>query len=127
MARNRTASNILELKGAFRKNPNRARKNEPKVDTANVNKRPPAKLTADQKKTWRELIKAIPAGVLSNSDRIQVEIVACLLAEFRDRKGQIPTDRITRLTTEMGKLGLNPSGRASLVVADNPKANKFDD
>lgn len=124
MARPRTPSKVLELKGAFKRNPNRARESEPEVETQNVDTRAPRRLDKEQKKVWRELIKAIPAGVLSASDLIQVEIVTCLLAEFRLMNGKVPTERITRLTSEMGKLGLNPSARAGLKV-EKPKTNKF--
>lgn len=126
MARPRTPTKVLELRGAFKKDPQRKRPNEPEVDTKTVNKKPPSRLTADQKKTWREIVKVIPAGVLSTADLVQVEIVVCLLTEFRQAGGAMSTSRIGRLTSEMGKLGLNPSARASLTV-EKPKGNKFND
>jgi hypothetical protein len=64
--------------------------------------------------------------VLTDADAIHVEIVVCLLAEFREVAGKLDTTRITRLTSEMGKLGLNPSGRASLTV-EKPSTNKYAD
>jgi hypothetical protein len=64
--------------------------------------------------------------VLTGADPIVVEIVACLLAEFRRGPDDMPTPRITRLTSEMGKIGLTPSSRASLTVAQ-PTGNEFDE
>ncbi|HEY7821935.1 MAG TPA: hypothetical protein VIG24_03835, partial [Acidimicrobiia bacterium] len=91
-------------------------------------KAPPRYLTKDQKACWKEILKLAPEGVLTAADAIAVEIVACLLAEYRDDPILMPAARITRLTTEMKTLGLNPSGRASLVVPkpDTP-ADDFED
>jgi phage terminase small subunit len=125
MARPRTPTNILDLKGAFKTHPERKRKSEPKGN-GDFNTAPPKHLNLKQKKTWKEVIALVPAGVLTGSDLIHVEIVACLLAEFRELKGMLETSRITRLTSEMGKIGLNPSARASLSV-DTPKTNKYAD
>ena len=125
MARPRTPTNIIDLKGAFKVNPERKRPAEP-APNAPFDLKPPAYLLACQKKTWREVVKRVPAGVLGDADRMHVEIVACLLADFRSLQGAMDTTRIGRLTQEMGKLGLNPSARASLVV-DKPKANKYAD
>lgn len=124
MGKPRTATNILESKGAFKKNPNRKRPNEPKV-TNPFPTSAPEQLSDEQVACWNEIVSIAPAGVLTGADTIIVEIGACLLAEFREKQGAIDTARITRLTTELGKLGLTPSSRAGLTV-DKPKGNEFD-
>lgn len=126
MARPKTASSILDARGAFRKNPQRRRPNEPKV-TAQLRRTPPKYLTKEQKTCWKEVTKLAPAGVLTAADAIAVEVVACLLAEFRANPVGMPASRITRLTTEMKTLGLNPSGRAGLTVPSPPSDDEFDD
>lgn len=127
MARPRTATNILEMKGAFKHDPQRRRPDEPKVSAA-IRKTPPRNLTKEQKACWKEILKLAPEGVLTAADAISVEIVACLLAEYRHDPLLMPASRITRLTTEMKTLGLNPSGRASLVVPNPSRpADDFDD
>lgn len=123
--RPRTPTNVLDAKGAFKKNPQRKRDNEPTVDSP-FPRKPPARLNENQKEAWTEVVNLVPDGVLTAADVLHVEIVACLLSQFWESEGYMPTDRITRLTSEMGKLGLNPSARASLVVA-KPKTNDFDD
>ena len=123
MGRPKTPTNVLELRGAFKKDPQRKRDLEPEGNSS-FSKEPPKHLSASQKKIWKEIILLIPAGVLTGSDLIHVEIVTCLLTEFRESNGSIDTARITRLTSEMGKLGLNPSARAGLSV-DKPKTNKY--
>ena len=125
MARPRTATNILEARGAFKRHPERKRKSEPKVDSAFPTK-PPAYLDADERKCWREVVRIAPAGVLTGADTVTVEVVARLLAEFRDDSRGMQVARITRLTSEMGKIGLSPSARASLSV-HKPEENEFDD
>lgn len=125
MARPRTPTKILELKGAFKTHPERKRKTEPEPN-GKFSPRVPGYLTGAQKKTWREIVKLVPAGVLADADKIHVEVVACLLAEFRLAPDEMETARLGRMTQEMGKLGLNPSARASLVV-EKPKSNKYAD
>ena len=116
---------LHELSGAFKHNPDRARPNEPDV-ALDFDKSPPAHLNAHQQRIWREVVGIIPGGVFSSSDVIHVEMVCVLLAEFREDSGGMQTARIGRLSTEMGKLGLNPSDRAGLTV-DKSKANKYAD
>ena len=123
MARPKTATKILELRGAFKANPQRKPESEP-VPNAPFDVSPPKHLTAFQRKTWREIVKRVPAGVLHDADIFQVEMAACLLAEFRESQGGIDTARITRLEAVLGKLGLNPSARAGMSI-EKPKKNKY--
>lgn len=117
MARPRTATVLLDARGSFKNHSERgkARAKEPKVKEP-MPKNPPKHLTDEQKAAWREVVKCVPAGVLTAADAIIVEIVACLLQEWREQQGKMPTHRITRLTSEMAKIGLSPSARASLSV-----------
>ena len=62
-------------------------------------------------------MKSAPAGVLMNSDKILLDMAACLLAEYqRDPDGMV-TSRIARLETQLGKFGLSPSDRARIGVS----------
>ncbi len=80
MARNRTPSNILELRGAFDKNPQR-RREEPKVE--NELGPPPDHFDDDRKAAWAEVADMAPEGVLTKSDRLAVEMLADLLVRYR--------------------------------------------
>ena len=115
MSRPRTATAILEASGAFKNHPERKRQNEPKP-AAGFPGTPPEHLTEEQKTAWQQIVEITPPGVLANSDQLIVEIAACLLAEYRANPGEMVTARITRLTCELGKLGLSPSDRAGLEV-----------
>ncbi|MCU7916561.1 MAG: P27 family phage terminase small subunit [Candidatus Thiodiazotropha sp. (ex Gloverina cf. vestifex)] len=123
MARPRTPTKVLELKGSFKKDPQRKRESEPSV-SHDFDKSAPDHLNEVETGCWDELVKQIPAGVLSASDLTSLEIAAKLLAEWREDSKGMATARIARLTNEMGKFGLNPSARASLTV-EKPKENPF--
>lgn len=125
MARPKTPSNILDARGAFKKNPKRARPNEPEVK-GKLQDDPPLHLDTHQKSCWLEIKRTVPAGVLTSSDALILEVVAVMLAEFRLGYLKMSDGRINRMTTLMGRLGLDPSGRASLVV-EKPKDNPFDE
>ena len=125
MSKPRTATAILEARGAFKNHPERKRQQEPKP-AAEFPEIPPEHLTNEQKATWQQIVDIVPARVLANSDILIVEIAACLLAEYRANPNEMVTARITRLTCELGKLGLSPSDRAGLEVY-KPEYNDFDE
>lgn len=122
MARPKTATSLLEARGAFLLHPERKRAGEPVV-TAPFRPEPPDHLKPDQAACWREVVGMVPAGVLTGADHIIVEIVCCLLTQFRRDPDEFLASRLTRLTSEMSKIGLSPSARAGLVVAPAVPAN----
>lgn len=83
MGRPRTPTAVLEAKGAFRKDPQRAatRKNEPKPDGVIGN--PPDYFDETHKEIWWELIGEAPKGVLTKADRKQLELTVRLTAKMR--------------------------------------------
>lgn len=125
MARPRTASSILDARGAFKKHPERKRESEPEVHEP-LPEDPPDYMTEDQAECWRHLKSIAPAGVLTAADAGALEMTACLYAEFRRGPDDMPTARLTRLSSELHKLGMNPSGRAGLTVPKQ-KAGELDD
>ena len=123
MGRQRTATSLLEARGAFKANPNRARPNEPEVKDP-INTTPPKHLGEQEIACWHEVISLVPDGVLKSSDYVSVELIAVLLADFRLNKAETKSANINRLAQEITKIGMNPSGRAALSV-DKPKENQF--
>ena len=123
MARPKKPSNILKLKGAFKKNPNRENTDEPEVAAAFPSK-PPCHLNKDEIEVWNEIVSIAPAGVLTGADVITVEMIACLLVEYRRDREEFPPAKLTRLSGELKSIGLNPSGRAGLHVVKKP-VNEF--
>jgi len=120
-----TASAILELKGAYKTNPERRRLKEP--DPAGVfDKKPPKGLEKDEVAAWKEVVSQVPHLVLTGSDRNLVEVAAVLWAQFRREKHDMAIARLNRLVSIFGLLGMTPSDRTKLQV-DKPKTNEFED
>ena len=63
MGRPKTANNILD---AFKKNPNRARPNEPKPESG-FRKTAPGHLTDLEQACWEEIVEQAPVGVLTSA------------------------------------------------------------
>lgn len=125
MARPRTPTKVLELKGAFKKNPQRKRKSEPRVNTP-VGE-PPKSLKKDELACWNEVVALSPPGVITSADRIAVEIAARLLAEFRKNFEEMPAARLMRLEALLGKFGMTPSDRAKIAAPGDDERNPFEE
>jgi len=125
MPRNRKPSKLLELTGAYKKNPQRQRQD---AEPAGELQGPPPHLTDKVLDCWHELAQAAPPGVITESDRFGLEIAACLLAEFRQAPADITAARLSRLESILSKFGMAPADR-SRVIAHNPqsKGNAFSD
>ncbi len=127
MPKPRTPTAILELRGAFKKDPQRRRNNEP-AGAGDIGE-PPHTLTQEECDAWAEVSDITPVGVLTGSDRIHMEIVSQLLAWQREVGiRDFPAQAARRLDTALGKLGMNPSDRTRLEVpakaqSDSPFAD----
>lgn len=87
---------------------------------------PPAHLTPEQGNAWHEIVRLCPAGVLTNADRVTVEILACLLVEARTNP-LFSVRRLALLLTLLGKCGLTPADRAKIDLPESTKRNPFTD
>lgn len=125
MPRPRKPSKILELTGAFAKNPQRraARAGEPVV-TAPLGP-PPARLTDPLViEAWRELAAA--GSWFTAADRPLVESTAHMLANAWRVKWAMAAPEFSALHRAYGYLGLTPSDRSKVKVPEAPKpANRF--
>lgn len=124
MPRHRKPTNVLELSGAFRKDPNRARPNEP-ISGTPFPSSPPRRLKRREQQAWKEIIRACAAGVLRGRDALWVENAARLQAEWWDIGRDMAPAKITQLRYYLGALGLSPSDSAKLSV-ERGKTNPFD-
>ena len=115
MSRPRTATALLEARGAFRKDPQRKREAEPVPSNA-LRDSPPDHLTEAQRAAWNRIVSIAPPGVLWNSDEIMIELASCLLAEFTEDPVAMQTSRIARLERQLAKFGLSPADRAGLEI-----------
>ena len=127
MARPRKATNVLQLNGAFAKNPSRGRDREdepsPKAGIGPC----PSKLKPDEVEAWDYLVSIMPNGVLGDCDRAHLEVAARLFAYSR----RVPVEEwlaanISRLDAMLGKMGLNPADRSKVKAAPSKPKNAFE-
>lgn len=151
MARPRKPTSVLELSGAFKKDPQRKRANEPKELRALGD--PPDRLPAEAIPFWNELIAIAPRGVLTIADRWAVELAATLMAKAtRDcpsveqvvellKYDELLTDDLKKLLHRqaisaaelatlrslLAALGMTPADRSKLSVPTEKPKNPFAD
>lgn len=125
MGRNRTPTNVLDARGAFKKNPNRRPIDEPPADDAGPVGDPPEYFNDRQRATWSEIVATCHAGVLCGADRIAVEMAAVLLDQFRADPVEFKAAKIVRLDSLLARFGMTPSDRTKVKVPTKPKANAF--
>jgi hypothetical protein len=125
MGRPRTPTNVLDARGAFRKNPARgkARENEPVADDGAGY--PPAHFTAEQVSAWSELTENAHAGTLSSADRFAVEMASVLLASFRADPAEFSAAKYQRLQSLLATFGMTPADRSKVAAKAKPKENAF--
>jgi hypothetical protein len=122
MARPRTATAILQLKGSYKKHPERKRKNEP-IPTGPLGD-PPKFLSKGEKAAWLDLASIIPPGVLMNSDRWAVEIAVRIMAKVRDPKGGIggkfgaSVGEVAQMNGLLSRMGMTPADRSKVGVPE---------
>lgn len=124
MARPRTPSNVLELRGAYKKNPNRAWPNEPKPNAPFGDC--PDRLDQGEREAWGEIVSQCCPGVLTAADRLTVEMAARLLAELWEVGREFKDARFGRLQSLLGSIGMNPADRSKISVQPVKTANKFE-
>jgi hypothetical protein len=118
MARPRTPTAILELRGAFKNHPSRLkeRKYEPLVLTGLPD--PPPRLDKLAASMWLEM-KA-KGFWLTSADKFLVEIAAAFMAAYRDDR--LKSADTALLIGLLGKIGFSPNERGKLNLP-TPKQN----
>ena len=128
MARTKKPTQILQLSGAIAKNPSRARTKEPqpkgKIGAC------PTHLSAKHKAIWNQVVKNAADGVLTNQDRLALELVVMGLHDVRfgvkteeaDSSGNkvevvkhVGGAERDRVFKQLGKFGFTPSERSNVV------------
>ena len=123
MARPRTPSNVLELRGAFKKHPERRRQAVEPVGEFDPN--PPAHLNQDHVRAWHWIVQQIPPGVLTASDYSSLETMAGLQARVW-LTGEL--DYVKELRQWFGQYGLTAAAREKIAAKKPPSGgNAFAD
>ena len=120
MARPRTPTNVLELRGSFIKDPQRKRLNEPKPN-GEIGKHSTG--STELEKIWDELVASCAPNVLTNADRISLEIAVHYLRQFRLDPANFSNERARILIGLLSKFGMTPSDRAKLSIPESNSKN----
>jgi phage terminase small subunit len=110
----RKPSNVLELKGAFKQNPQRRRKAVKPVNQPIGS--PPDHLSPEQAGVWAEIARIAPPNVLKQTDHMSLEVFACLMAEFRQGPELFTAARIAQLMQLFGRFGMTPADREKISI-----------
>lgn len=124
MPAHRKPTNVLELNGAWRHDPQRRRvEPQPHGPIGKAPKQGPITFA----KAWGLIVAQCPEGVLADRDRVWVEVAASLYVQFRNDPAGMHPAKLSRLTAMLSSLGMSPAD-ASRVVAKPPKErNPFDE
>jgi phage terminase small subunit len=125
MARPRTPTKVLELSGAFKKNPQRLKAREGEPEPTGELSAPVDQLDEIELACWKRIMEIAAPGVIKNSDEGMVEVTARLWAKVK--KGQAVINEMTALVSCFKQLGMTPSARAGLSVPQKKTGNKFAD
>ncbi len=118
MGRHKKPLELAMLTGAVKKDPQRYRKKIPKSEFPLG--KPPTGMIEGADVAWHEITAACAAGVLTMTDRIILEITANLLAEYRSDPPGFAVGKLRHLIGCFARLGMSPSDRAGLGVAEQP-------
>ena len=118
MPRPRLPTELLELRGAFRKDPQRRRAVGPKSPIGIGE--PPEHLSEGEKAVWRELVANAPAGVLTGADRAVMELLVRLMARFR--ADWLTGAEFGILKGCLTELGWTPAARSKVIAGATPEA-----
>jgi hypothetical protein len=113
MGRPRKPTAVLELTGAFRKNPQRKRTEPPTTGPLGD---PPKHFTPEQTAVWHELAAACPPGVLTRSDRLIVEIAVVLMLRVRNQRAHMRRGELNVLISVLSRMGMSPADRSRVGI-----------
>ena len=130
MARQRTPTNVLYLKGAFKKDPKRAkgRQNEPKP-TAGIGACPKDLIKAKKgyKAIWDNFVKTAAPGVLTCSDQRSLALLVKLEFEIMNKFETMANARISQYRLLSGAFGFTPANRSNVDTGKRPDVGEFNE
>ena len=114
MARNRTPTSILDAKGSFLTHKNRLRPDEPVTVKPLGN--PPAYLSKEEKKVWKETVKEAAPGVLFESDRTAFELLVRLKSKMIHEYSSMMAADKAQLVSLCSRFAMTPADRSKVSV-----------
>jgi hypothetical protein len=115
VGRPRTPSNVLDMRGAFKKHPERKREDLEGVGAFDPH--PPQDFPQPLVPYWRKVVRQINPIVLTASDYSSIEIMARLTAQF-----ELTSDKsiATELRQWFAQYGMTAVGRTKLSPPKKP-------
>lgn len=114
---------LLNARGSFKNRPSRKREDEPIVTDPLGS--PPDSFESDEIAAWREIVERAPLAVLTAADWQAVVIASKLFAEVMRDCENMNAARLSRLHSLLSDMGMTPSARASLSIAQPKEENPF--
>lgn len=122
MPRPRTPTEVLELRGSFKKDPQRQRPVGPKASGAIGD--PPGHMAEAEAAIWHELVGNAPPNVLTSADRPTLELLSRLMAKFR--ADWLSGAEMAIMRNCLTDLGWTPASRSKIVpVKSDEPASPF--
>ena len=124
MPRPLTPTEVLSVRGAFVKHPERKRPIGPKSKRPLGD--PPDYFDEFEAAIWRETVGNCAAGVLTSADRVSMELISLSLAKVRRREPLSGAER-GQMTALLSRMGMTPADRSRIHADPEPEKSQFDE
>lgn len=121
MGRPRKPTKLLELGGAFEKNPQR-RRQEPEPHGELLD--PPKWMAPGEREIWYQFLKALPEGMVFEIDFAIFELAVKLTTRMRHEFDRMTASEMNTLRGALAQLGFTPADRSRVMV--KPKTDEPD-
>jgi phage terminase small subunit len=119
-------SAVKELSGAYKKDPQRRNKSEPKPKNG-IGPASKHLKNKEMKEIWDEVVSQVCIGVLGDSDRMSLEILCRLIYDMRFDWDEFNGSKQSNMIKLLGQFGMTPVERQKLHIGgEEKKKNKFD-
>lgn len=105
---------VLEVSGAFKKHPARTRKNEPQAGGVGP---APDDMPVGQRAIWDEVVSNCAPGVFQSGDRVMLEALVTLIAQFRADRAGFGGRKYQQLMALLVRCGMTPADRSRVSVS----------
>ena len=84
----------------------------------------PESFSEIQRAAWDEIVANCAGGVFQSSDRVMMESLACLLAEYREDRIAFGSRKLSLMLNMLARCGMTPSDRSKVVVSRGQEEKK---
>jgi phage terminase small subunit len=124
MARPRTPTQVLRIRGVEKNHPERLRLRDHEPENINPVGDPPYNLSKPERAIWMRIVEESISGVLGQADRIAVEL-ACKLYVRIDGGTATGVD-YNQLIKLLSQFGMTPADRSKLSIPKPDEDSEWD-